>query len=78
MILAYANITQPSRPSGEDVSGERDGKLCGTVGTTAHKCQDTFDRLDRGTFDAFLGSFKGLMKMMSVFYKLTSSPLLLK
>lgn len=42
VILAYANITQPSRASGEDVSGERAGKLCGTVGTTAHKCQDMF------------------------------------
>lgn len=34
--------------------------------------------LDQGIFDSFLGSFKGLVEMMSVFHKLTSSPLMLK
>lgn len=62
-------------PQGKSLSGGHTGQLCGIVDTTAHKGHAF---LDQGTFDSFLGSFKGLVEMMSVFHKLTSSPLLLK
>jgi len=69
MTLAQAIICL----GGKNVSGGYTGKLCGI-----HNVKSGHEFLNQGTFDSFFGSLKGLIEMMSIFHKLTSSPLLPK
>lgn len=52
------------------MSGGYAGNLCGT-----HTIKLEHEFLNQSTFGSFLGSFKVLVEVMSVFHKLTSSPL---